>query len=116
MNEILGLHHPDSILLHFTFPLGLNHYPCHCPRNYSPLNVWISTDKSLKNETGQSCQMLLGNKMTSKHSKNNIGSDVHQKHSITSYLWDPGLASYVLTGSFPLLENEINNTYLVGLS
>lgn len=60
--------------------------------------------------------MLLGNKMISKCSKNNIGSDAHQKHSITSYLWDPGLASYVLTGSFPLLENEMNNTYLVGLS
>lgn len=52
----------------------------------------------------------------SKRSRNNIGSDAHQKHSTTSYLWDPGLTSYVLSGSFPLLENEINNTYLVGLS
>lgn len=52
MNESLGLRGPYSILLHSTFPLGLNHYHCHCPRNYSPLNVWISSDKILKNETG----------------------------------------------------------------
>ena len=54
--------------------------------------------------------------ITSERSRNNIGSEAHQKHSITSYLWDPGLTSYVLSGSFPLLGNEINNTYLVGLS
>lgn len=52
----------------------------------------------------------------SKRSRNNIGSEAHQKQSITSYLWDPGLTSYVLSGSFPLLGNEINNTYLVVLS
>lgn len=53
---------PDSVPLQSTFPLGLNHYHCHCPRNYSPLNVWISSEKSLKMKQVKAAKCYWGTK------------------------------------------------------
>lgn len=44
-----------------------------------------------------------------------MASKTCRKCFLTSYLWGPGKAAYALLASFPLLENEINNTYLLGL-
>lgn len=44
-----------------------------------------------------------------------MASKACRKCFLTSYLWGPGKAAYALLASFPLLENEINNTYLLGL-